>query len=173
MGLRKNFDPVPISPSTITRRHHRRNCRNNPLQLPCLLLRVYRQRIRVRCQNRPDHIGCSVLSSLVRACWWCWPLWHCFTHIIITPAEPKNGLWQEDSWCRKVHQLPHQGTKNIITYRSCSCRTLWLIVSIALLAYRYKVPKKFSELLVTNQSAMHFGNAWNTIPPNAEVETKR
>lgn len=127
MDLRKSFEPVPTSLLMTTKRNYRRGYRSN--RLPHL--QIYCPRI-AHCRN-PGRIGCSALSSLVRACWWCWPLWHCFIRTTITPVEPKNGLWREDSWCRRVRQLPHRGTKDINTYRtrSFSCRTLYLIVSVS------------------------------------------
>lgn len=138
MGLRKSFELVPILPSVITKRHYRRGCRSNQ---PVPQTDCHPTRARYR---NPRRIGCSALSSLVRACWWCWPLWHCFTHTTITPVEPKNGLWREDSWCRRVRRLPRRGTKGIITYRtrSFSCR-LYLFISILL--WRKDNSKEFSD----------------------------
>lgn len=119
MGLRRNFEPVLISSLVITRRRYHQGRRLVPHpQTNC-------RRTRVRCRD-PDHIGCSVLSSLVRACWWCWLLWRCFTRTTITLVEPKSGSWRGDSWCRRVRQLLHRGINDIIMYqtRSLSCRTV-------------------------------------------------
>jgi len=130
VGLKRNFELALISSLVTTRRHYHRGCRSS--RPPVSHLQTDCRRIGARCRN-PDHIGCSALSSLVRACWWCWPLWHCFTRTTITPVEPKSGLWRGDSWCKRVRRLLHRGTKGIITYRtrSFSCRTLYLIVNIA------------------------------------------
>lgn len=129
MGLRKNSVLVPTSSSVITKRHYRRDYRSSR---PALHPQTDCRQTRARCRN-PGHIGCSALSSLVRACWWCWPLWHCFTRTTITPVEPKSGLWRGDSWRRRVRQLLHRGIKGNITYRtrSFSCRTLYLTISVA------------------------------------------
>lgn len=142
MGLRKSFEPAPISSLVTTKRHYHQGYRSSRPLVPHLQTDCRRTRARCR---RLGHIGYSALSSLVRACWWCWPLWHCFTRTTITPAEPKNGSWREDSWCRRVRRLPRQGTKDIITYRtrSFSCRTLYLIVSIA--PWRKDSSKEFSD----------------------------
>lgn len=128
MGLRKNFEPAPTSSSVTTKQHHRQGYRSSRAPVPHPQT-DYR---RTGCRS-PGRIGCSALSSLVRAYWWCWPLWHCFIRTTITPVEPKSGLWREDSWRRRVRRLPRRGIKGIFTYRtrSFSCRTLYLIVSIA------------------------------------------
>lgn len=123
--LKRNFVLVLILASEMTwnlfHLDHQRNHRRNRSQ------KKNRQQTQHWCQNQVGHIGYSVSLSLVRACWLCWRLWHCFTRIIITLAEPKSGLWRGGCWHLKVHLSLHRGIKN--TTRSmhhCSCRRIFV-----------------------------------------------
>lgn len=117
---------MPTLLSAITRQ----SCQNSRISVPRSLPQKNHRRIRIR---DPGHVGCSVLLLLVHVYWWCWPLWHCFTRITITLAEPKNGLWRGDFWYRKIRQLLHRGIKNITIYQIhiYNCRILYFIVNVA------------------------------------------